>query len=130
MHTHTCVLTQKHRHLHSLPPSTKLVQRNIFRSVCQEFCPQRWACMAGGGGGACVVGCMRGRGQRGGGRAWHMVNKRAVRILLECILVYLHRFTNTNTHTDYINMGVHTSVLRNTHGIHTHVGLLTQKHRN
>ena len=29
----------------SLPPATKLGQGNIFRSVCQEFCPR------GGGGG-------------------------------------------------------------------------------
>ena len=26
----------------SLPPSTKLGQGNTFRSVCQEFCSQRW----------------------------------------------------------------------------------------
>ena len=65
------------------------------------------------GGGACVaVGCMHGRGacvaggcawqgdMRGkgacmaGGHAWHTVNERAVRILLECILVsiLLHTF--------------------------------------
>ena len=32
-----------------LPPVTKLGQGNIFRSVCQEFCPQGWGvCMAGG----------------------------------------------------------------------------------
>ena len=36
-----------------LPPATKLGQGNIFRSVCQEFCPQ-------GGGHACVA----------GGRVW------------------------------------------------------------
>ena len=61
-----------------LPPATKLGQGNIFRSVCQEFCPQGggvWAdpppsrypreqCMLGDTG-----------------------NKRAVRILLECRLV-------------------------------------------
>ena len=62
-----------------LPPATKLGQGNIFRSVCQEFCPQEgggvWAdpppsrypreqCMLGDTG-----------------------NKRAVRILLECILL-------------------------------------------
>ena len=46
-------------------------------------------CMAGG---ACMAGCMHGRGGehgRGRGHAWHTVNERAVRILLECILVYL-----------------------------------------
>ena len=61
-----------------------------------------WGFMCGGGGGACMVGgthgrsCMRGGGGedmhgRGyvwqWGRAWHTVNERAVRILLECILV-------------------------------------------
>ena len=88
-----------------LPPATKLGQGNIFRSVCQEFCPQRGgACMAGGmyGRGACVAGgrawqgvCV---GVHGGhawqgwhawqGGAWHTVNEQAVRILLECILVF------------------------------------------
>ena len=46
-----------------------LGQGNIFRSVCQEFCPQLG----------------------GGGRAWQIlrdtVNERAIHILLECILV-------------------------------------------
>ena len=50
--------------LQSLPPATKLGQGNIFRSVCQEFCPQgdmhgSGACMAGAGHawqGACMVG--------------------------------------------------------------------------
>ena len=32
-----------------LPPATKLGQGNIFRSMCQEFCPQGGG---GGGGGA------------------------------------------------------------------------------
>ena len=49
-----------------LPHATKLGQGNIFSSVCQEFCPR-------------------------GGSTWAgippMVNERAVRILLECILV-------------------------------------------
>ena len=36
-----------------LPPATKLGQGNIFRSVCQEFCPPGGACMAGG---PCVAG--------------------------------------------------------------------------
>ena len=56
-------------------------------------------CMAGGHAWwvACMVGvcgrgaCMAG-GMHGGGHAWkilrHTVNERAVRILLECILVY------------------------------------------
>ena len=61
----------------SLPPATKLGQGNIFRSVCQEFCPWggmhmlqgvfawHWACMAGG---VCMVGvCMA------GGHVWQGV---------------------------------------------------------
>ena len=28
-----------------LPPATKLGQGNIFRSVCQEFCPLGWGCL-------------------------------------------------------------------------------------
>ena len=34
-----------------LPPAMKLGQGNIFRSVCQEFCPQGW------GGGVCPIAC-------------------------------------------------------------------------
>ena len=30
-----------------LPPATKLGQGNIFRSVCQEFCPQRGGWVSG-----------------------------------------------------------------------------------
>ena len=51
----------------------------------------------GHGRGVCVAGGMHSGGHvwrgrawgvvRGGGRAWHTVNERAVRILLECILV-------------------------------------------
>ena len=62
--------------LGSLPPPTKLGQGNIFRSVCQEFCPQgggmygRGECMARGG--MCVWwGGMHGRGGIcGRGCAW------------------------------------------------------------
>ena len=44
-----------------LPPATKLGQGNIFRSVCQEFCP--W--------GACVAGvCVHGRGTCTAGCVW------------------------------------------------------------
>ena len=63
------------------------------------------------GRGACVVGGMHGRGGVGGvcgrggwgvcdrgcvggGRAWHTVNERAVRILLECILVFDIKMTH------------------------------------
>ena len=100
-----------------LPPATKLGQGNIFRSMCQEFCPQggkhgrgacvarvvcvswgacmaggvhgRGACMAGGHAwkGACMVGGVHGRGGLHGRYYELTVNERAVRILLECILV-------------------------------------------
>ena len=45
-----------------LLPATKLGQGNIFRSVCQEFCPQGGGVHGSGGGEACVAGGMRGRG--------------------------------------------------------------------
>ena len=76
-----------------LSAATKLGQGNIFRSVCQEFCPL--------GGGGCLPQCMLGYthllGSRPpreqtpppGSRLQHTVNERAVRILLECILVLL-----------------------------------------
>ena len=35
----------------SLPPATKLGQGNIFRSVCQQFCPRGGMCGCSGGGG-------------------------------------------------------------------------------
>ena len=118
-------------HLHALelrllPPATKLGQGNIFRSVCQQFCPQgghawfysggcAWFYLGGvwfySGGmhgfipGVC--GFIPGGHEwfHSGGHAWfysggHVwffqffriqwdtVNERAVRILLECILVY------------------------------------------
>ena len=40
-----------------LPPTMKFGQGNIFRSVCQEFCPGWEACVAGGvcGSGACMA---------------------------------------------------------------------------
>ena len=77
-----------------LPPATKLGQGNIFRSVCQEFCPQggcAWllaggmrgcwgACMVAGGhawmqGGMCgcqggVHGCREGHAWLLGGHVW------------------------------------------------------------
>ena len=49
-----------------LPPATKLGQGNIFRSMCQEFCPRGGgACMAARGHAwqaACMAGGMCGRG--------------------------------------------------------------------
>ena len=45
-----------------LPPATKLGQGNIFRSVCQEFCPH---------GGHVWQGGMHGTGDmHGGGHVW------------------------------------------------------------
>ena len=58
------------------PPTTKLGQGNIFRSVCQKFCPGGKVCMAAGAciaGGWCawwetsVAGGMHGRGMHGRG---------------------------------------------------------------
>ena len=57
-----------------LLPATKLRQGNVFTSVCQEFCPQWGACMAGGW--ACMVGACAWQGvymaggMCGGGHAW------------------------------------------------------------
>ena len=52
-----------------LPPATKLGQGNIFRSVCQEFCPQgrgdvrgRRGMHGSGDGGCAWRGGMCGRG--------------------------------------------------------------------
>ena len=74
-----------------LLPATKLGQGNIFRSMCQEFCPQGQCAWWGGhvwqGGhawqGACMAGghawqggmhgrgaCMAGRACMAGGHAW------------------------------------------------------------
>ena len=53
-----------------LPPVTKLGQGNIFRSACQEFCPQ------GGGawqGSMCGKGGMCGRGHAWRGGGWSCV---------------------------------------------------------
>ena len=93
-----------------LPPATKLGQGNIFRSVCQEFCSQ---------GGVCTIACwdtpppgpeadppqeqrqtppdQRQTPPPGADPPAQCMlgdtgNKRAVRILLECILV------STNNH--------------------------------
>ena len=112
----------------------KLGQGNIFRNVCQEFCPR--------GGGACVAGCVCGGGYAwqgvymawgtcvAGGHAWQggvcggdvhgrgacmprmppghhkipSVNARAVRILLECILVeHVIRIGTTCFDTDFVS---------------------------
>ena len=103
--------------LRSLPPATKLGQGCIFTGVCDSVNGggRAWLLLGGGmhgffrGGTVCVVftggGSVHGFCQGGvhgfflgGGRAWFfwggvrrirrdMVNERAVRILLECILV-------------------------------------------
>ena len=80
-----------------LPPATKLGQGNIFRSVCQQFWPQGGvACVAARGGGRAWLHGGNAWFYSGGGHAWFFqffriqwdtANERAVRILLECILV-------------------------------------------
>ena len=77
----------------------------IFLEACVKNSVRRGAFVAGGRAwqGACMAGgcawqgaCMAGRGMHAGGcdwqgeRAGHTVNERAVRILLECILVYVN----------------------------------------
>ena len=73
----------------SLPPATKLGQGNIFRSVCQEICS--W-----GGGKGSLPHCMLGYTPPRTIPPWEQTppqelgdtgTKRAVRMLLECILV-------------------------------------------
>ena len=49
-----CVRDKKFHRIY-LRPATKLGQGYIFRSVCQQFCPQGGACVVLFGGGACVV---------------------------------------------------------------------------
>ena len=52
-----------HSNRELLPPATKLVQGNIFRSVCQDFClgGRAWQGEGMHGRGACVAGaCMAG----------------------------------------------------------------------
>ena len=66
------------KHTQFLPPATKLGQGNIFRSMCQEFCPR--------GGGAGVSAHCRGRHPPIAVHAGRY-GQPAVRILLECILV-------------------------------------------
>ena len=78
--------------LRSLPPATKLGQGYIFTGVCDSV--NRGACVVAPGGRAWFL--LGGHAWFFlGGRAWFflrrirrdMVNERAVRILLECILV-------------------------------------------
>ena len=94
---------------HILQTAMKLRQGNIFTYVCQEFCRQGGGHtsqegMCGGGGdvwqAACMAGGVHCRGHAwqgacmGGGHAWRghawqEKRQRAVRILLECILVFV-----------------------------------------
>ena len=88
--------------LELLPPATKLRQGNIFTPVCQSF---RWR------GGVCYTPWAEAPGQTPPPRpdahppactcwntpprhnaCWDTVNKRAVRFLLECIIVFLFYF--------------------------------------
>ena len=82
-------------------PQTKLGQGNIFRSMCKSFCRRGAARGRAGwhawqGGVACVAGgCVWLGGMCGGGvhgREERRPQKRAVRILLECILVLFLSF--------------------------------------
>ena len=89
---------------HSLITARKrsLGQGNIFIGVCQEFCSQGWCLVPGGSapggcllqGGAWLGGCLVGGCLLLGGclvethpPGWLLL--RAVRILLECILVFV-----------------------------------------
>ena len=65
-----------------LPLATKLRQGNIFTGVCQSFCSRGGLCSGGVSvrGGLCLGGSLL-------GRTPPYSNERAVRILLECILV-------------------------------------------
>ena len=61
-----------------LPPATEVAKGNAFRGVCQSFCPRGlgWGWVPGG---------------EYPPTTWHlphMVSKRAVRMLLECFLVW------------------------------------------
>ena len=82
---------------------------NFFRSVCQEFCPQGGGLLLGrvccqgsawsGGGSLLLGGCLVPGGVPGGDPPGRLL-LRAVRILLECILVVTvvterHRFINS-----------------------------------
>ena len=77
-----------------LPPANEVCEGYVFTGVCLSTGGRAWllrgVCMVAPGGGLCVV-APRGRAWLLGGRAWFFrwdtVNERAVRILLECILV-------------------------------------------
>ena len=61
---------------------TKLLEGDVFRGVCQSFCPPG----GGWGRGGYSPPLLTHMGPR---ILWDMVDKRAVRVLLECFLVDL-----------------------------------------
>ena len=75
------------QHFEFLPAATKLGQGNIFTGVCQEFCPQGGRVSASVHAG--IHPPPRSRQPPPGSRLQHTVYERPVRILLECILVFL-----------------------------------------
>ena len=119
-----------------------LGQGNIFRSVCQSFCPEREACLVGRGacmaGGVldrghvwqevCVTGGMCGKGgmfSKGVCVPERQPLKRAVRFLLECILV-LFCSVGCGTHQHIYNCLTFSSqtTLQDGFHVHTHCDLL------
>ena len=78
-----------------LPPANKVCEGYVFTPVCQSFCSQGGITRAGT---PPWVGTPRAGTPSPGNACWDTVNKWAVRILLECILVL---FMNRN----YLNLG-------------------------
>ena len=65
-----------------LPPANEVCEGYVFTPVCQSFCSQGGSTWAGTPwAGTPPAGTLLGNA------CWDTVNKRAVRILLECILV-------------------------------------------
>ena len=79
-----------------LPPANVVCEGYVFTPVCDSVNRGRGRGVVAPGGGTCVVAPRGGRmrGCSGGGHAWDTtrygdtINERAVRILLECILVW------------------------------------------
>ena len=91
----------------SLPPGNEVCEGYVFTPVCQSFCSQAEGCLP-----QCMLGHTHNPllGRHLAGQTPHSVqcmlgdtgNKRAVRFLLECILVdHTHKciHTHTGTHT-------------------------------
>ena len=106
-----------------LPPATKLGQGNILRSLCQEFCPQgglqahtqrgSWGVWQGGSpgphlgglqtqawGAVCIPACTE-----ADPTPTRQLLLRAVRILLECILVFI-AFRNITNIIHTLSVGI------------------------